>query len=421
MAHEFLVSKKEKNYLRDLAKKQLMYSQLPIMKEREVNWYNHNDFKGEKPIVIMEMTSFQRDLMPELKCENEFARKLEHDIQLNIVNHELVDDDKVIPNFINVRQKINMKELNIERHIKRAKDSKGRDIGYATEHIINDLKEDFHKIEKSVYSYDKQYTDESYNLTKEIIGDILDVNIYNDTLMWFISLSARCVNIMGMERLMYSMYDYPEETLKLYEHITTDAIEYINWQQENNLLTLNNGNHLAGAGSFGFTNKLPSDESKKTGKITTKDLWINMNSQESVGISPEMYKEFIYPSYERVAKLFGLVYYGCCEPVHEIWEDCLINLPNLKKVSISPWCDEEYMGEALKDSNIIYSRKPSPNYIGVGKFDESEFRKHIKKTLLAAKGCNVEIIFRDIYTLTGELDKAKKAVAIVRELIDKYW
>jgi len=107
MVNEFLVSKKEKTYLRDLAKKQLMYSRLPIMKEREANWYKHNVLKGEKPMVIMEMASFQNDLMPELKCENTFARKLEHDIQINIINHELVDDDKVMPDFINVRQKIN--------------------------------------------------------------------------------------------------------------------------------------------------------------------------------------------------------------------------------------------------------------------------------------------------------------------------
>ena len=217
------------------------------------------------------------------------------------------------------------------------------------------------------------------------------------------------------------MYDYPNRVHELFKFITDDSIEYINWQQKNNLLTLDNGNHLAGAGSFGFSKSILTEEYKKTGKITTKDLWVNMNSQESVGISPDMFKEFVFESYKRVAKMFGYVYYGCCEPVHEIWESCLSKITNLKKVSISAWCDEEYMGDALKGINIIYSRKPSPNYIGVGKFDEGVFREHIIKTLKAAKGCHTEIIFRDIYSLNEEPWKAKKAVSIVRELIDEMW
>ena len=85
----------------------------------------------------------------------------------------------------------------------------------------------------------------------------------------------------------------------------------------------------------------------RTGQITTNDLWLNINSQETVSISPRMYREFILPYYADLAKEFGLVYYGCCEPVHAIWDCCVSQLPHLRKVSISAWCDEERMGEAL--------------------------------------------------------------------------
>ena len=155
--------------------------------------------------------------------------------------------------------------------------------------------------------------------------------------------------------------------------------------------------------------------------VLTKDIWVNMNSQESVGISPEMFGEFVFPGYCDLAKEFGLVYYGCCEPVHEIWDDYISKLPNLRKVSISAWCDEKFMGEKLKNGKVIYSRKPHPSLIGVGHFDELAFKEHIKYTIRAAEGCKAEIIFRDIYTLCGDIYRAKKVVQITKELIDKNW
>ncbi len=52
-----------------------------------------------------------------------------------------------------------------------------------------------------------------------------------------------------------------------------------------------------------------------------------------------MYHELVFPAYERLAREFGLVYYGCCEPVHPVWGD-VSRLHGLRKVSVSPWCDE---------------------------------------------------------------------------------
>ena len=125
-----------------------------------------------------------------------------------------------------------------------------------------------------------------------------------------------------------------------------------------------------------------------------------MDSQETVGISPDMFEEFIFPCYQKIASQFGLLSYGCCEPVHPIWERCLSKLPNLRKISISPWCDEEYMGEQLRGSHVIYHRKPSPNFLGVDEIlDEDAFRAHIRRSLTAAAGCEMEITQRDVYTI----------------------
>ena len=153
-----------------------------------------------------------------------------------------------------------------------------------------------------------------------------------------------------------------------------------------------------------------------------KDVWGFMDSQETVGLSPDMFGEFIFPYYKKIANEFGLLSYGCCEPVHPVWDKYIGTLNNLRKVSISPWCDEEMMGERLKGSRIIFHRKPSPNFLGVGTIlDEAGVRQHIDKTLHAAKGCHLEFTQRDVYTINHDEAKARRYIEIIREEIEKYW
>jgi len=222
--------------------------------------------------------------------------------------------------------------------------------------------------------------------------------------------------------MMIAMIDEPDAMHALFAYLRDSILGFAKWQEREGLLTLNNGNDYAGAGSYGFTHELPTDNYYRTGHVTTADLWLNINSQETVSISPRMYGRYVYPYYCEIAEPFGLTYYGCCEPVHDIWEKYVSKLPHLRKVSISAWCNEDYMGEALRGSGVIYSRKPSPNFVGVGtEFDEEGFAAHIRKTLTAARGCATEIIFRDIYTLNGDRSKPGRAVQITRDLINDLW
>ncbi len=420
MNKEDIITDEEKKYLRELAKKQLEYAQLPIMKKREENWLNHNMMKDAKPPIVMELRSFIQDLMPELKCKSSLARWVESKLRFWLINHEKINDDKVVPDYFALHWDIEFNQFgDLEIGTERAEDDEGRQLGYKKEHPIQNLEEDFDKLSPSTYSVNREKTMENKKIIEEAIGDILPVKIQNNSLEWLVTPSENIVSLMGLEQMMYAMIDSPQKMHELYQFLIDDMKKYLKWQEKEGLLTLNNGNNYVGSGSYGFTNEIPVDKDKE--KVTLKDIWLNMNSQETVGISPDMYGEFIFPYYKEMAKEAGLVYYGCCEPVHDIWDDYVSKLPNLKKVSISPWCDEEIMGEKLKGSDVIYSRKPSPNYIGVGEFHEEDFRDHIKHTLKSAQGCSLELLFRDIYTLNGDLEKPGKAVKIVRELIDKHW
>lgn len=393
-----------KKYLRELAKKQLEYANLPIMKEREKEWYLHNSLKGNHPMVVMEEASFLNEIINPI-CDGEFERYIETQLLQNIASYELINDDKVVPNFFKVAVKLDMILFGVEK--KRIYANEG--LGYHDEPVIEDLAEDLEKLSASTFTYNKEWTQNLADLSNNIFGDILPVKYVNEQNHWHFGITQRVVDLMGMENMFCSMYDYPDEFHKLMQFIVDDNKRFLRWQEDNELIFLNNGNDYMGSGSYCFNNELTGN-----GKVKSTDTWGHLNSQETVGVNPKMFDEFIYPYYSQMAEQFGLLYYGCCEPVHDFWDN-IIKLKNLRKVSISPWCNEEFMAQQLSNSRIIYSRKPSPNFIGVEKnFDEQAFKDYINKTKSLTKDCKTEYIFRDIYKLYGNLDKLKKAVEIVR-------
>lgn len=406
----------EKEILRELAKKQLEYSALPVMAERTRLWYAHNALQGVRPLIVVEMGSFSGDMLPPLRCETPLAQQAERQMLMLITNHEMIDDDKVMPGYFQLNWDIRQQEFGIDISVQHSTDNQGRNIGFSVEHPIRSIREDFGVLKSSVYSCDKALTMEKKETLENVFGDILPIRIMNNSLEWHLMPSARSVKLMGMEELYMEMLEDPEQVHRLMRYHVDDLLAQLRWQEENGLLTMNNANNYVGSGSFGFTDEL---HPPATGPILTKHLWGNMNSQESVGISPALYREMVYPYYAELAAQFGLVYYGCCEAVHEFWKDGLENLPHLRKISVSPWCNEDFMGEALRGSKVIYSRKPAPKFLGIGKkFDEEGFRSHIRHTLDASKGCELEIIFRDVYTMNGDTSKPGRAVRIIREMLE---
>ncbi|HHW01042.1 MAG TPA: hypothetical protein GXX36_16020 [Clostridiaceae bacterium] len=417
--YSFYITSEDRKILRELAKKQLEYSQLPVMKERMEQWYKHNECEGERPMIHVEIWTFERDIIPELKCQTATGRTIELELYRNFINYERIDDDRIVPPYYSIRWDTWFQLFGVTIEKEHAVNSKGDDLGHRFKYIINDLEEDFPKLGPSKYGVDREKTLAWKEFLENIFGDILPVKIAGNCLVAVPTQDI--VHMMGMENMLFSMYDYPDTFHALMKRITDDYIEYFKWLETEGLLLPAASYELCNQGTFCFTRELPQ-EPVPGKKLATKDSWGYMDSQETVGISPDMYEEFIFPYYKRVSDLFGLFSYGCCEPVDPVWDNCLSKCENLRKISISPWCNEEAMGEKLKGRKVIYHRKPSPNFIGVGKdLDEEAWRQHIIKTLKAAQGCHLEITQRDVYSLGGDVEKPRKAVRIIRECIDEYW
>lgn len=433
-----IISNEDKVILREMARKQLELANTPQMALLRQEWEAHGALSQHaRPMIRVELWTLEHDLIPSLmSCQGEAARKIEWELHANVINHTLFGDDTIVKDYIPWQYKSNFLPFNIpvKAHVSGqtsenddsntfASPSSSASLGHHFIPIITDLEEDFHKLGKSTFSISKD-PDELDLLKQEVIGDILPLKLRADCL-------AACpmqdiIHIMSMEDLFISMYDYPELFHKMMQMLTDDYLEYFKTMEQQNAILPTYGDAHLNQGSYCFNNILPGEhnstlESNTNNSTTAKDVFFYMDAQESTGISPAMFGEFIAPYYRKLSDQFGLLSYGCCEAVDPIWNDYLKPLSNLRKVSISPWCKEELMGNNLRNTSTVYLRKPSPNYLAVGNsLDETALRKHISETVKNAQGCTLEFAQRDVYSVNNNPAKVRRYVEIVRECCNSH-
>ena len=182
------------------------------------------------------------------------------------------------------------------------------------------------------------------------------------------------------------------------------------------MLFLNNDSTYVGSGGFGWSDELPQPD--HSGKVRLKDMWGFCESQETLGVSPTMFDEFVFQYQLPILEKFGLNCYGCCEPLEKRW-DVIKKTPNLRRVSCSPFSDWKEMAEKL-ESNYIFSMKPTPADLADTVFDENKVRMRIREGLKIAKNCIVEIIMKDTHTLRNDPDRVVKWVRIAKEEAEKF-
>ncbi len=410
-----MISTKEKTRLRALAQKQAELANSPVNLARVEEWKRHNAGKRGRPIVHIEIDTFEDEIiLPALECEDALARRLEADLLRNFTNFTLFDDDWVVPPYFGVQWQTAFHLFGFDITRTTATDANGHNLGHHFNHVIADLEDDYEKLGQSTWSVDRAANEAYRSAAEDAFGDILPVR------MVMASPEAvptqKIVHLMGMENMFFNMTDYPQLFAQMMQRIADDYMAYHHFLQNEKLLSSTTGFELLKQGSKCFTDRLPEKENPNLNEV-----WGFMDSQETVSISPQMYRDLIFPCYKQIAAQFGQLSYGCCEPVSAVWE-FVKTLPNLRKVSVSPWCDQTMMGAELKSTDIIFHRKPSPNFLGVDKvLDENAVRAHIKETLDAAAGCVVEFTQRDVYTVHDNPEKVRRYVEIIRAQCEKYY
>lgn len=412
--------KSDVDIIRKLAAEYMEIARLPVMEDRRKLWIAHNDLKPSRPLVLIEsMASLLQDEIFKdrpLQCQEEWARGIENHFRGQIHHYKTIqDDDVAVPEF-RINWKLNKSSYGVDSKRQQDKDNKGRSLGFHWEPAIKDIVRDFHMLNPRTFSVDRESTFKWKSHLENVMGDIIPVRIHGQ-FWWTMGLTIVAIDLIGLENLMLYMYDQPEALHRLMAFLRDDHVNQMEFCEKEGLLSLNNDSDYTGSGSRGFTKQLPRKDFKADEKVRLKDIWGLSESQETVGVSPEMFAEFILPYQKKITERFGLIYYGCCEPVHTRIQH-ILSIRNLRSVSVSPWADEEIMSEALA-GKYVYSRKPNPSLLSMEHFGEDEIRADLGKTLRLAKNCNLEIVMKDLHTTCGHPEKMEGWVNICRDEIRK--
>ena len=152
--------------------------------------------------------------------------------------------------------------------------------------------------------------------------------------------------------------------------------------------------------------------------VTSKDAWAFGLAQLFSSVSPEITAEFEVPYMQELYQHFGALYYGCCDRLDDRL-DIVDRMPNIRKISCSPWSDREAFAEKLPKKYIM-SNKPSPAFLAEAVFDEKRVRDDIRRTMDAAakNGLGLEFILKDISTVCNQPQRLTRWAEIVMSEVE---
>lgn len=407
------ISSKDRQILRKLAGRVAELAARPIESEKRELWTRHNDGEAGRPLIFCDPENSWMEIIPDrkLECENPLARGWEWHFRREIFWGEEMGDDRVIQGAFNLGWVatstgwgVDAKDILPEQH-RGAK----RWIPPITD--LNDLR----ALRYPRITVDRAKTERLLETARGIFGDLLTVRV-RGSWFWTLGLTQTVIRLRGMEQFFMDMVENPEGVHRLMAFLRDGTLQMVEFLEREGLFTLNNEGDYVGSGAFGWTRQLPADG--YAGTVRCRDLWCLGESQETVGVSPDMFEEFVFGYQEPLLRRFGLVCYGCCEPIHDRWRS-LSRLPNLRRVSVSPWCDRALVTERLGDRAIL-SIKPNPAMLAMDHFDETMIQRDTRDALEKCRGASLEFVMKDNHTIRNDPERVKRWCRIVREEIERW-
>jgi hypothetical protein len=244
-------------------------------------------------------------------------------------------------------------------------------------------------------TYNGEATNYRYQAMQDLFSDIIPVRKQGQTHIWYTPWDY-LIRWWGVQEAMMDLIMRPDMVHAFYQKMVDAWMTELDQFEALNLLSLDNNNTRVGSGGYGYSSELPGEPYEED-KVRPYNMWGCSNAQIFSEVSPEMHWEFSLEHDLPWLERWKLVYYGCCEPLSGKAE-LMKRIPNLRKVSVSPWCDTRQAVEELGE-NYVLSRKPSPAIFTFDPFDENQARKEIRNFLDQAGNCHVELIMKDISTL----------------------
>jgi hypothetical protein len=403
----------ERDQLRRLAERVLEIARHPKQAEKRALWYRHNALKEARPLVLVFPEDSWAEIIGEdqLELSDPFWRQQEWYLKHLIYRDEKLHDDFVVEPDLYVTCVMHATGWGVQIARSCLTQEKG---SWVYEPPLKEL-DDIHKLQYPTFEVDEAATQRAFDAVSEVFGDLLPVHVYCGPL--HANLIGEATALRGIEQVMWDMYDNPEWLHQLMDFLAEAMMRRVRYLEQSGYLSLNNGHHYIDSGGIGYTRDLPSDGFDGR-HVRLRDVWGFGVAQELAWVGPSQHDEFVLDYQLRLLNECGLNAYGCCESYAEKFK-MLEKVPRLRRISVSPWCDVEVAAKALGD-RYIYSWKPNPAMV-VGNYNPDAIRAYIRRTLDVSRGCVLEMVHKDTFTIEHDPARLETWAQIAREEIDRHW
>lgn len=387
----------------------------------ERNWENRqlhtavNDLKMIRPVVLISEIPFHElnfDGSLTLQCQDPVLRSAEEFLRKQLFQWKYFPADMILAPYFPV-QKIMHSTGNgwtVSEEIL-ATDSKNHIVSHEYHDLLADESalEQFHL---PVVTYDKEATMAQYERIANAIGDILPVRLTGHNS--YFSTWDDIARYRGVTPLLMDLVERPEYTHQIVSKMTE---YYISLSEQMEALGLYELEPLDIHCTSALNSTLPGEYDG--GIVKRSQIWGRGMAQIFASVSKEMHEEFDIEYMKKIMEPFGLVYYGCCEPLDKKI-DLIEKLPHLRKISITPWADIDNAAEVIGNRYVI-ANKPNPASVA-GKLDEDALRAEIGRILDACKrnGCSFDMVLKDISSAGYNVNNLIRWEQIVMEMVRNY-
>ena len=411
--------KKKKEELRELAKKIAHISTLPIQEKTMKAWKALNGLKPERPMFMVdqlpwgELSGGEFIKMEPHRC---ILDHFKHQLMQTLFRWENCQDDRVVTDIIYVPKAIEKSGFGMNIDATTIHGRPGTVNSYMYKAII-ETDEDIEKIQTPVVSENKDATRERISVANDIFFGILRVSPQgadNYGHVWDMISTWR-----GVENCMFDIADRPEFVHKILDKMFGIFHHVMDEYERLGLIDVGQPSiHCTGA----FSDELPgfageSEAELEKFRYSGKNVWTYGAAQLFSMVSPDVHDEFEIAYQSKWFGRFGLGYYGCCEPLDRKI-DIIAKLPNVRKISVSPWADMERSSSAM-NGRFVFSRKPNPAFLATDSaWDEEIIRDDLISACKISEKYNnpCELILKDVSTLGNVPERLTKWTKIAAEV-----
>jgi len=407
----------DKTILRELAKQYAEIAAQDVNAERKARGQSNNSLRPERPLVwVDEIPWHEMDIdgFLTLHCESDEARKMERHFRQTLYRWKYMQADMVVDNAYYIYKAFEDSGIGVEvMEQTRATDAQSHIVS----HHFNDILETEEQVEAlclPVITARPDLDEKRVTEVYDVIGDILPVKLCGHG-MYHAPWDAISM-LRGVDPILIDIIDNPEHLHNIRRKFMEAGLSQYEQMEAQGLLDFNIPSlHCTPP----YVDELPFHD-YDGGTVALRDTWFRGMAQPFSTVSPTMWKEFELDYMRPLMDKCGLVYYGCCEPLDNLL-DMLIDVPNMRKIGISPWADESVCAPKL-GGKYVYARKLNPAHVATG-FDADIVRAETKATIeLCLKyGCPYEFVLKDISTVSYKPQNLIAWVRTVMDTIDEYY